>query len=159
MTIKIIAAAEFAGLKRWYEKLVRVILWMVTTRYGASIGVALYPEFGLDSVRWFKTLKYGGLSSQNIGGATIIFYDGEMGRRFGPYVEIEKRLRQGATEESLELHFHLKLTLSLNVVLVWSVYAEWLRNLVWFSSGRIVFLSQSKQGLFTFGWLGSWASF
>lgn len=83
----------------------------LTLDIGCSIGVALYPEFGLDAVTLIKNADMAVYQAKNSGRATYHFYDGEMGRRFARNVRIETRLRQGLQKENLELHFQPKVDL------------------------------------------------
>ena len=83
----------------------------LTLDIGCSIGMALYPEFGLDAVTLIKNDDIAVYRAKNSGRATHHFYDSEMGRRFARNVRIETRLRQGLQQESLELHFQPKVDL------------------------------------------------
>jgi len=83
----------------------------LTLDIGCSIGVALYPEFGLDGVTLIKNADMAVYQAKTAGRATYHFYDGEMGRRFARNVRIETRLRQALQKESLELHFQPKVDL------------------------------------------------
>ncbi|WP_222863121.1 EAL domain-containing protein [Marinomonas sp. IMCC 4694] len=83
----------------------------LTLDIGCSIGVAVYPEFGLDAVTLIKNADMAVYQAKTAGRATYHFYDGEMGRRFARNVRIETRLRRAIQEESLELHFQPKVDL------------------------------------------------
>jgi len=83
----------------------------LTLDIGCSIGVALYPEFGLDAVTLIKNADMAVYQAKTSGRSTYHFYDGEMGRRFARNVRIETRLRQALQKESLELHFQPKVDL------------------------------------------------
>lgn len=83
----------------------------LTLDIGCSIGVALYPEFGLDGVTLIKNADMAVYQAKTSGRATYHFYDGEMGRRFARNVRIETRLRQALQKKSLELHFQPKVDL------------------------------------------------
>ncbi|ETI61869.1 bifunctional diguanylate cyclase/phosphodiesterase [Marinomonas profundimaris] len=83
----------------------------LTLDIGCSIGVALYPEFGLDGVTLIKNADMAVYQAKTSGRATYHFYDGEMGRRFARNVRIETRLRQAISKENLELHFQPKVDL------------------------------------------------
>ena len=78
---------------------------------GCSIGVAIYPEFGLDAATLMKNADMAVYRAKAAGRATYHFYDGEMGRRFARNVRIETRLRQALQKESLEVHFQPKVDL------------------------------------------------
>ncbi|MBJ7538887.1 bifunctional diguanylate cyclase/phosphodiesterase [Marinomonas transparens] len=82
-----------------------------TLNIGCSIGVALYPEFGLDAVTLIKNADMAVYEAKTAGRATYHFYDGEMGKRFARNVRIETRLRQALQNDVLELHFQPKVDL------------------------------------------------
>ncbi len=79
-----------------------------TLNIGCSIGVALAPRFGTDSVTLIKNADMAVYHAKTLGRATYHFYDGEMGKRFARNVRIEARLREAIKNESLELHFQPK---------------------------------------------------
>ena len=83
----------------------------LTLDIGCSIGVALFPDFGLDAVTLIKNADMAVYQAKTAGRATYHFYDGEMGQRFARNVRIETRLRQGLLNEKLELHFQPKVDL------------------------------------------------
>ncbi len=83
----------------------------LTLNIGCSIGVAVYPEFGLDAATLMKNADMAVYRAKSAGRATYYFYDGEMGRQFARNVRIETRLRQALRNESLEVHFQPKVDL------------------------------------------------
>ncbi len=83
----------------------------LTLDIGCSIGVALFPDFGLDAVTLIKNADMAVYQAKTAGRATYHFYDGDMGQRFARNVRIETRLRQGLLNEKLELHFQPKVDL------------------------------------------------
>ncbi|GGN32491.1 MULTISPECIES: putative bifunctional diguanylate cyclase/phosphodiesterase [Marinomonas] len=83
----------------------------LTLNIGCSIGVAVYPEFGLDAATLMKNADMAVYRAKSAGRATYYFYDGEMGRQFARNVRIETRLRQALQNESLEMHFQPKVDL------------------------------------------------
>ena len=83
----------------------------LTLNIGCSIGVAMYPEFGLDAATSMKNADMAVYRAKSAGRATYYFYDGEMGKQFARNVRIETRLRQALQNERLELHFQPKVDL------------------------------------------------
>lgn len=83
----------------------------LTLNIGCSIGVAMYPEFGLDAATLMKNADMAVYRAKSAGRATYYFYDGEMGKQFARNVRIETRLRQALQNERLELHFQPKVDL------------------------------------------------
>lgn len=79
---------------------------------GCSIGVATFPEYGMDTSTLVKNADMAMYEAKSMGRATYHFYDGDMGRRLARNVRIETRLRQSMQDGALELYFQPKVDLN-----------------------------------------------
>lgn len=82
-----------------------------TLNIGCSIGVALYPTYGLNSETLIKNADMAVNKAKTTGRATYHFYDGEMGKRLARNVRIETRLRKAIEDNALQLLFQPKVDL------------------------------------------------
>ncbi|MFI8621084.1 EAL domain-containing protein [Marinomonas sp. NPDC078689] len=83
-----------------------------TLNIGCSIGVALYPDYGLDAETLVKNADMAMYEAKTAGRATYYFYDAQMGARLSRNVRIETRLRQALQDDVLELQFQPKVDLN-----------------------------------------------
>ncbi|MCZ2722738.1 EAL domain-containing protein [Marinomonas sp. 15G1-11] len=78
---------------------------------GCSIGISIYPEFGIDAPTLMKNADMAMHKSKTLGRSTYHFYDSEMGNRLTRNVLIESRLRLAMQSNQLELYFQPKVDL------------------------------------------------
>ena len=104
----------------YLEGLCREVILQVSQSYfidgralnvGCSVGVALYPDYGLDAETLVKNADMAMYEAKKAGRGTYYFYDEDMGKRLSRNVRIETRLRQSLQEGVLELYFQPKVDL------------------------------------------------
>lgn len=78
---------------------------------GCSVGISMYPEFGMDGPTLMKNADMAMHKSKTLGRSTYYFYDSEMGDRLKRNVLIETRLRLAMKNNQLELYFQPKVDL------------------------------------------------
>ncbi|MGR0277505.1 bifunctional diguanylate cyclase/phosphodiesterase [Marinomonas dokdonensis] len=96
-----------------------------TLNIGCSIGVALYPAYGLNSETLIKNADMAVSKAKAKGRATYHFYDGEMGKRLARNVLIETRLRKAIEENQLQLLFQPKVDLQTEVCVGMEALLRW----------------------------------
>ncbi|MGO3344827.1 MAG: EAL domain-containing protein [Marinomonas sp.] len=102
------------------EKLCKEVIIQVGQNYfmddrplnvGCSVGVALYPDYGLDAETLVKNADMAMYKAKTAGRATYYFYDDEMGQVLSRNMRIETRLRRALQNDTLQLHYQPKVDL------------------------------------------------
>ncbi|MEO9655362.1 bifunctional diguanylate cyclase/phosphodiesterase [Marinomonas sp.] len=96
-----------------------------TLNIGCSIGVALYPAYGLNAETLIKNADMAVSKAKAKGRATYHFYDGEIGKRLARNVLIETRLRKAIDENQLQLLFQPKVDLQTEICVGMEALLRW----------------------------------